>query len=104
LKNTRSLSDSQLKSARDSLTASLDEAKELLTGKLTTIGSQIGFSEDLKGSIINMQFDTEDQISSLQEADIAQIAIDISRRQVLYEMSLSMAARLMSMSLLDFIR
>ena len=104
LKNTRNLSDSQLGSARDSLTDSLDEAKALLTGKLTTIGSQIGFINDLKASIDNMKFNTEDQVSSLQEADIAQVAIDISRRQTLYEMSLSMAARLMSMSLLDFIR
>jgi flagellar hook-associated protein 3 len=104
LKNTRNLSDSQLESARDSLTASLDEAKSLLTGKLTAIGSQIGFLNDLKGSIDNMQFNTEDQVVSLQEVDIAQVAIDISRRQTLYEMSLAMAAKLMSMSLLDFIR
>jgi predicted HTH domain antitoxin len=40
----------------------------------------------------------------LEEADIAQIAIDLTRREVLYEMSLSMAARLLSMSLLDFLR
>jgi len=39
----------------------------------------------------------------LQEADIAQIAIDLSRRELLYQMSLSLAARMMSVSLLDFI-
>ena len=34
----------------------------------------------------------------------AQVAIDLSRREVLYEMSLSVAGRLMQVSLLDFIR
>jgi len=50
-----------------------------------------------------MQFDTEDEANGLQEADIAQISIDLSRRQILYQMSLSVAGNLMSMSLLDYI-
>ena len=51
-----------------------------------------------------MQFDTKDETTRLQEADIAQISIDLSRREVLYQMSLSVAGKLMSTSLLDFIR
>jgi flagellin-like hook-associated protein FlgL len=39
----------------------------------------------------------------LQQADVAQIAIDLSREQVLYQMSLSVAGKLMTTSLLDFI-
>ena len=52
----------------------------------------------------NMQFNTKDETTRLQEADIAQISIDLSRREVLYQMSLSVAGKLMSTSLLDFIR
>jgi flagellin-like hook-associated protein FlgL len=51
----------------------------------------------------NIQYNTEDETTRLQEADISQIAIDLSRREVLYQMSLSVAAKLMSMSLLDYI-
>jgi flagellin-like hook-associated protein FlgL len=67
-------------------------------------GSKIGFLNTLKRNLENMEFDTMDQTTRLQEADIAQIAIDLSRREVLYQMSLSVVGRLMSMSLLDFIR
>jgi len=103
LKNTRSLSDAQLVQARGSLTTSLDEVKKHFSEKLTMIGSKIGFVNDLKDSLENISFNTEDQITALQEVDIAQVAIDISRRQSLYEMSLAVSAKLMSLSLLDFI-
>jgi flagellin-like hook-associated protein FlgL len=43
-------------------------------------------------------------MAQLEQADIAQLAIDLSRRDVLYQMSLSVTAKLLSLSLLDFIR
>ena len=67
------------------------------------MGSKIGFLDDLKDSLNNMKYDTEDEVTRLQQADIAQIAIDLSRREVLYQMSLAVAAKLMSLSLLDYI-
>jgi flagellar hook-associated protein 3 len=104
LENERGLSDNQLAQCRDRLSDSLDEVRGLLTEKVISIGSKIGFIDDLKNSLENMKFDTADEATILQEADIAQVAIDISRREVLYQMSLSVAAKLMSMSLLDFIK
>ena len=104
LENERELSDVQLAQCRDRLSDSLDEVRGLLTEKVISIGSKIGFIDDLKNSLENMKFDTADEATILEEADIAQIAIDLSRREVLYQMSLSVAAKLMSMSLLDFIR
>ncbi len=68
------------------------------------MGARIGFLEQLKNSAENMKFGTQDETMMLQEADIAQIAIDISRQEILYQMSLSVAGSLMSLSLLDFIR
>jgi len=83
---------------------SLGEASNLLVAAEVSVGSRIGFLDDLKGSLKNIGYDVEDEANRLQEADIAQIAIDLSRREVLYQMSLSVAAKLMSISLLDFIR
>lgn len=103
LNNERGLSGAQLQEIRNNSIASLEEVRSLLTDKSVSIGSRIGFLEDIKGTVENVKFGTEDEAAVLQEADIAQIAIDISRRQVLYQMSLSVAGRLMSMSLLDFI-
>jgi len=103
LNNERGLSESQLQEIRNNSIASLEEVRSLLTEKSVSVGWRIGFLEDLKGTVENVKFGTEDETTALQEADIAQIAIDISRRQVLYQMSLSVAGKLMSMSLLDFI-
>ncbi|MCK4292803.1 MAG: flagellar hook-associated protein FlgL [Planctomycetes bacterium] len=103
LKNQRGLSDAQLQELRNNSIGSLEEIRSLLTEKSVSMGSRIGFLEDMKGTVENIKFGTEDETTMLQEADIAQIAIDISRREVLYQMSLSVAGRLMSMSLLDFI-
>jgi len=103
LNNERGLSESQLQEIRNNSIASLEEVRSLLTEKSVSVGWRIGFLEDLKGTVENVKFGTEDETTTLQEADIAQIAIDISRRQVLYQMSLSVAGKLMSMSLLDFI-
>lgn len=104
LNNERGLSDAQLKQCRDRLADSLDEMTGLLVGITTSIGSKIGFIDDLKNSLDDMKFNTENETFMLQEADIAQVAIDISRREALYQLSLSVTGRLMSMSLLDFIR
>jgi flagellar hook-associated protein 3 FlgL len=82
---------------------SLDEINNLLVQNQVSIGTKIGFLGNLEDSLKNLKYDAEDETTRLQEADIAQVAIDISRREVLYEMSLSVAARLMSMSLLDFL-
>jgi len=103
LNNERGLSDAQLKELRNNLSNTLEEVSSLLVQAQVVVGSEIGFLDNLKDSLKNRKFNAEDEATRLQEADIAQIAIDLSRREVLYQMSLAMAARLMSMSLLDFI-
>ena len=82
---------------------SLGEIKDLLTEKEVAIGSKIGFLENFSTTLDDMKFEIESETFALQEVDIAQLAIDISRREVLYEMSLSVAGKLLSISLLDFI-
>ena len=104
LENKKGLSDSQLSVFREGLSASLDEVNNLLVGKETSIGSKIGFLDNLKTSLENIKNNTEDQTTTIQQADIAQLSIDIARHQTLYQMSLAVAGKLMSMSLLDFIQ
>ena len=97
------LTNAQLEELRSNALQSLDEISNLLLQDSVSIGSRIGFLDDLKDSLNNIKYGTEDEVTRLKEADIAQIAIDLSRREILYQMSLSMTARLLSMSLLDFI-
>lgn len=103
LKNEQGFTDSQVVDLLNNSSESLDELTHLLAQSQVSIGSKIGFLGSLEESLRDREFNTEDETTYLQQADIAQVAIDLSRREVLYEMSLSVAARLMSLSLLDFI-
>ena len=104
LKNERGLSDARLRELQDNSLIALEEVSGLIVQAEVSVGSKIGFLDNLKGSLKNLKYNAEDETTRLQEADIAQIAIDLSRRDVLYQMSLSIAGKLMSVSLLDFIR
>ncbi len=103
LKNERELSDTQLNELQTKSLDSLDEIINLLVQDQTSLGAKVGFLDNLKETLMNLKYNAEDEATRLQEVDITQVAIDISQHEVLYQMSLSMAARLMSMSLLDFI-
>jgi len=102
--NQRALPESQLQTLRDDSLQSLEELDNLLVQTSVSLGSRTGFLDNLKDSLENSKSGTEDEATRLEQADIAQIAIELSRHEVLYQMSLSVVARLMSMSLLDFIR
>jgi len=103
LNNERGLVEPQLQQCRNKLVDALEEVRALLVEKESALGTKIGFVDDIKNSLENIKFNIEEETTMLQEADIAQLAIDLSRREVLYQMSLSVAGRLMSMSLMDFI-
>ena len=103
LRNERDFSEARVLLLLEDASSSLEEVSNLLVQNSVTTGSRIGVLEDLKDSLNNLKYNTEDEAVRLQEADIAQIAIALSRRELLYQMSLSLAARIMSVSLLDFI-
>ncbi len=103
LQNERGFSTAQLQKLVDTSLDSLDEVSNLVVQTGVAIGAKIGFLSNLQDGLKNRKYDTEDEATRLQQADIAQIAIDLSRRETLYQMSLSVAGKLMSMSLLDFI-
>ena len=103
LRNDRNLSDAQIEQIRNASIGSLEEIQNLLAQKQVSVGLRIGFLDGIKSSIEDVKFNTEDETSRLEEADIAQVAIDLSRHEALYQMSLAVAGKLMSLSLLDFI-
>ncbi|HEX42771.1 MAG TPA: flagellar hook-associated protein 3 [Phycisphaerales bacterium] len=101
--NDRNLSDGRIDELRNVSMGALDEVRNLLVEKTTSVGSKVGFLDRLREMLEDIQYNTEDEASGLRDADITQVAIDLSRRQVLYEMSLAVAGKLISISLLDFI-
>ncbi len=103
LSNQKGLSEAQMDKYRSAAVDSLEEVRSLLVQESVSMGSKVQFLDNLKTSLEDMKFDTSDAASTLQDADVTQIAIDLSRREVLYQMSLSVAGKLLSVSLLDFI-
>lgn len=93
----------QLQQVEREVANAFDELKQLVTQGLVSVGIKISSLSQIKGSLDNLKFDVEEETGRLQSADLAQVAMDIAQRQVLYEMSLSIAAKLLSISLLDFI-
>jgi len=104
LKNERELSDTQLQELLTNSLDSVDEMTNLLIQDQTRLGAKVGFLDNLKDTLTNIKYNAEDEVTRLQEVDITQVAIDLSRHEVLYQMSLSVAARLLSMSLMDYIQ
>jgi flagellar hook-associated protein 3 FlgL len=103
LLNGKGLSTTQIQECRNTLSNSLDEVTNQLLNGETSIGSKIGFINDLKDSLENIKYNTEDEATAIQQADIAQVSIDLARRETLYQLTLSATGKLMSMSLLDFV-
>ena len=101
--NERGYSESQLRELLNNTFDALDELDNQLAQTQASMGMKIGFLSKLENSLKDREYNAEDETTRLQQADIAQVAIDLSRREVLYEMSLSVAAKLMSMSLLDYL-
>jgi len=83
---------------------SMHDVEDRVTRAFPKIGGRITTLTSLQTSLDNIKFNTEDEISRLQEADIAQVAVDLARHEVLYEMSLSVASKMFSLSLMNFLR
>ena len=104
LKNDKGLSNSQLSDLRNSLSDSLDEVSTLLLSKESVLGSKSSFLDNLKTNLNSLQATSSDEVDSIKQADIAQVSIDLARYQNLYQMSLAVAGKLLSVSLLDYIQ
>jgi flagellin-like hook-associated protein FlgL len=87
----------------ESTIESMQQAQEKLTRAFPKVGGRIGTLLTLKASLEDMKFNADEEISRLQDADITQVAVDLARHEVLYQMSLSVAAKMFSLSLMDFI-
>lgn len=104
LTNTNGLAENQLV---EMLTGAVSEMKEVdakVVRAFPVVGGRLQTLANLRDSIDEMKLNTDEDISRLYDADVTQVAIDLARYSVLYEMSLNVAAKMFKMSLLDFLR
>jgi flagellar hook-associated protein 3 FlgL len=102
LKNAQNIPDTQLNNILNDTVRGLEGADEVLTRSFSIVGGKLQILSSLGESIEQIQTCTEDNIGQLQDADVSQLAIDLSQYEVLYQMSLAVAQKMFSMSFLDF--
>ncbi|HPS54958.1 MAG TPA: flagellar hook-associated protein FlgL [Sedimentisphaerales bacterium] len=101
--NEKGLPDDQIEQMRLVTLDSIDETYSMLNSASTMIGSKISYLDNTKEMMTDLKYNAEDQTTLIEEADIAQIAIDLTQIETLYQLSLSVAGKMMSMSLFDYI-
>jgi flagellar hook-associated protein 3 FlgL len=103
LRNVDELPAEQWREVMDATVGSLDMVEQRLVRAFPIVGGRIGTLTNLQSSLENMKVNADEEISLKQDADITQVAVDLARYEVMYEMSLAVAAKMFSLSLMDFI-
>jgi len=104
LVNDRGLSTrEQTELINDSIIESLDEVISAMASDTTAVGGRLQAVANLQASVADIKDGVDMQRSDLQDADIVQLATDLARTQALYEMVLASSAKVINLSLLDFL-
>ena len=103
LKNTDNIPETTWGTFMDATIESMRQVEEKLVRAYPIIGGRLDTLTNLKKSLEDIQMNAEEEISRRQDADITQVALDLARHEVLYEMSLAVSAKMFSLSLTDFI-
>jgi flagellar hook-associated protein 3 len=104
LSNTQGLDSSRQQELLRQAGTDLTTVTDNLTQKLAAVGSRIQALDSMTQMLETNRNSAGDQADTLQNADIVNVATQLARSQNLYEMTLASAAKLLSLSLLDFIR
>ncbi len=106
--NTHNVPSDQLEvlliSMRSEFIEKVEEVNAVLIRTNVSLGSKINFLDGLKNTVSEIDHNAEDETSRLTDTDIAEISVELSRREVLYQMSMAVAGKMMSVTLLDFVR
>jgi len=82
---------------------SIQEVSSQVTRSDTAVGGRLKTLDDLKQLLSNTGAQAKQQADSLQNADITQVSVDLTRAQNLYEMTLASAAKLLNISILNYL-
>jgi flagellar hook-associated protein 3 FlgL len=104
LDNTQNLSEEQFQSMLTKMLTVMSDAEKVLTHALPVIGGRLQTIGALSDSVEQTKLGNESDIGRMQDADIAQISIDLAQYETLYQMSLAIASKMFSMSFLDFMK
>lgn len=104
LNNNQNLTEAQVVEMISASVVDMQNVESKLVRAFPIVGGRIQAMTTLRDSIEAIKVNTDEEISRLYDADVTQIAIDLARYDVLYQMSLNIAAKMFKMSLLDFMQ
>jgi flagellin-like hook-associated protein FlgL len=104
LRNDRNVPDAVMKEMLTAAMDSLATVNERLVQTFPVIGGRIGTLTSLRESLTDTKVGADEEVARLQDADMTRVAVDLARRELLYTMSLSVTAKMFSLSLIDFIK
>lgn len=81
----------------------MEELQELVVYAESAAGAKIDYLESYQSHLEDMDYILEEESTRIEAADLTQLAVDLAEMETLYEMALSVATTLLSLSLLDFI-
>jgi len=104
LANDRGVSrQQQTELVNGSIIDSLDEVIASLGANTTAVGGRLQAMATLQNSVAGIKNGVDMRRADLQDADIVQLATDLARTQAFYEMVLAASAKVLRISLLDFL-
>jgi len=97
------LGSTDVKDELNAVSDSLYSVHQKIVTAFSVIGGRASTLGIMRDGYDNVQYNSKEEIARLQDADIAQVAVDLTRRETLYQMSLGIAGKLLSTSLMDFL-
>ena len=88
----------------DALSATLDAKTQQVQGQLATVGTRFQRVEAMKSQNSSDALTMKQNMSNLEDADLAQVMINLQTQQVAYQAALQATARAIQPSLADFLR
>lgn len=82
----------------------LDEQSDKILQRRTAVGARWRHFDSLKTQLANIEVTLTQNLKNVEGADIAKLSLEAAQQKLCYEASLAMGAKLMSTSLLDFLR
>jgi len=88
----------------DALSATLDSKTQQVQSQLATVGTRFQRVEAMKSQNSSDALTMKQNMSNLEDADLAQVMINLQTQQVAYQAALQATARAIQPSLADFLR
>ncbi len=103
MRNTRHLSEQGQMALLGEAVGVVDRIMHQVSRGTAATGARIGALAALEDSLDSQKAFADDEAAALENADLVLVSTDLARRQTLYEAALVSAARLLRLSLLNYI-